>query len=268
VAFRDTRSKIIIKTPEQIEGIFRSSQLAAKTLKAVEPFVKPGVTTEFLNKVCADFMRDHGAKAATLGYHGYPKESCISVNDVICHGIPGPYELRDGDIVNIDVTTILDGYFGDTSKMFEVGQTTEHAKRLIAVTKECLNIGIQQVFSGNQVGNIGFHINQHAVKNGYSTVYEFCGHGVGIRFHEEPEISHIAEKNTGPVLAPGMIFTIEPMINAGKARAKVDKKDGWTARTIDGKLSAQFEHTICVTKGKPYVLTDIDNEFEVPAEIF
>jgi methionine aminopeptidase, type I (EC 3.4.11.18) len=152
--------------------------------------------------------------------------------------------------------------------MFEVGQTTEHAKRLIAVTKECLNIGIQQVFSGNQVGNIGFHINQHAVKNGYSTVYEFCGHGVGIRFHEEPEISHIAEKNTGPVLAPGMIFTIEPMINAGKARAKVDKKDGWTARTIDGKLSAQFEHTICVTKGKPYVLTDIDNEFEVPAEIF
>ena len=135
MAFRDTRSKIIIKTPEQIEGIRLSSQLAGETLKIVEPYVKPGVSTEFLNKICADFMRDNGAKAATLGYHGYPKESCISVNDVICHGIPGKYELRDGDIVNVDVTTILNGFFGDTSKMFMVGNVTEHAKKLVDVTK-------------------------------------------------------------------------------------------------------------------------------------
>jgi methionyl aminopeptidase len=268
VAFRDTRSKIIIKTPEQIEGIRLSSQLAGETLKIVEPYVKPGVSTDFLNKICADFMRDNGAKAATLGYHGYPKESCISVNDVICHGIPGKYELRDGDIVNIDVTTILNGFFGDTSKMFMVGNVTEHAKKLVDVTKECLNIGIRQCFTGNFVGNIGFEINKYATQFGYSVVYEFCGHGVGIRFHEEPEICHVSEKNSGPILAPGMIFTIEPMINAGKARSKVDKNDGWTARTIDGKLSAQFEHTICVTKGKPFVLTDVDNEFEIPTAIF
>jgi len=268
VAFRDTKSKIIIKTNEQIEGIRLSSQLAAQTLKAVAPFVKPGVSTDFLNKVCADFMRDHKAKPATLGYHGYPKESCISVNDVICHGIPGKYELRDGDIVNIDVTTILNGYFGDTSSMYLVGEVTEHAKKLVEVTKACLNIGIAQCYTGNFVGNIGYEINKYATQFGYSVVYEFCGHGVGLKFHEEPEICHVADKNSGPILAPGMVFTIEPMINAGKARCKVDKHDGWTARTIDGKLSAQFEHTICVTSSKPYVLTDIDQTFEVPTKIF
>lgn len=268
MAFRDTKSKIIIKTPEQIEGIRESSLIAANTLKAVEPYVKPGTTTQFLNKICADYMLAHQAKPATLGYHGYPKESCISVNDVICHGIPGPYELRDGDIVNIDVTSIYKGYYGDTSKTYFVGEVSDHAKKLVAVTKECLRLGIEQCYSGNYLNNIGYNINKHAVAHGYSTVYEFCGHGVGIRFHEEPEVCHIAEKNTGPILAPGMVFTIEPMINAGKARAKVDRKDGWTARTIDGKLSAQFEHTICITKSKPFVLTDIDNEFEVPESIF
>lgn len=268
MAFRDTKSKIIIKTPEQIEGIRQSSIVAGQTLKVVEPYIKPGVSTEFLNKICTDYMLSHHAKPATLGYHGYPKESCISVNDVICHGIPGKYELRDGDIVNVDVTTILKGFFGDTSKTFLVGNVTEHAKKLVEVTKECLAIGINQCFSGNYLNNIGFEINKYAISFGYSTVYEFCGHGVGIKFHEEPEVCHIADKNTGPILQPGMIFTIEPMINAGKARAKVDKKDGWTARTIDGKLSAQFEHTICVTKGKPFVLTDVDNEFEVPESVF
>ncbi len=268
MAFRDTSSKIIIKSLEQIEGIKQSSILAAKTLQAVAPFVKAGVSTEYLNSICAQFMKDHGAKAATLGYHGYPKETCISVNDVICHGIPGKYELRDGDIVNVDVTTILNGYFGDTSKMFLVGDVPEHAKKLVSVTKECLKIGIEQCKEGAPLNNIGYYINKHAEANGFSTVYEFCGHGVGIKFHEEPEVCHIAEKGTGPILKPGMIFTIEPMINAGRARAKVDKKDGWTARTIDGKLSAQFEHTICVTKTTPLVLTDIDNEFPIPNEIF
>lgn len=268
MAFRDLKSKIIIKTPEQIEGIRKSSVLAAQTLRAVAPYVKPGVTTEYLNSICAQFMKDHGAVPATLGYHGYPKETCISVNDVVCHGIPGKLELRDGDIVNIDVTTILNGYYGDTSRMFEVGEISAHAAQLIAVTKECLAIGIRQSVSGNRLNNIGYEINKYATSFGYSTVYEFCGHGVGLKFHEEPEVSHIADKDTGPLLAPGMIFTIEPMINAGKARCKVDRKDNWTARTIDGRLSAQFEHTICVSKGKPFVLTDIDGEFEIPEEIF
>ncbi|MBC7381541.1 MAG: type I methionyl aminopeptidase [Bacteroidia bacterium] len=268
MAFRDTKSKIIIKTLQQIEGIKKSSQLAALTLKAVAPHVKAGVNTEYLNKFCADFIRDHKAIAATLGYHGYPKESCISVNDVICHGIPGKYELRDGDIVNIDITTILDGYFGDTSTMFMIGEVSDHAKKLIGVAKECLAIGIRQSTAGNYLGNIGFEINKYATSFGFSVVYEFCGHGVGLKFHEEPEVGHVADKNSGPKLAPGMIYTIEPMINAGKARSKVDRKDGWTARTIDGKLSAQFEHTICVTKEEALVLTDMDNEFKIPHEIF
>lgn len=264
MAYREKGSKIIIKTPEQIEGIRRSCQLAGQTLREVAPYVKAGVTTEFLNKICADFMRDHHAIPATLNYNGYPKESCISVNDVICHGIPGKYELREGDILNIDVSTILDGYFGDTSRMYTVGEVTEHARKLIEVTKECINIGIRQCYPGNRVGNIGYEINKHATALGYSVVYEFCGHGVGLRFHEEPEICHIDEKNNGPQLAPGMTFTIEPMINAGKARCKIDKKDGWTARTIDGKLSAQFEHTILVTPTIPEILTDVEGEYPKP----
>ncbi|MDX5319580.1 MAG: type I methionyl aminopeptidase [Bacteroidota bacterium] len=252
---------IIIKTPEQIEGIRKSSVLAAQTLKYLEQFVQPGITTEYIDKKCEEFVRDHGAKAATKGYNGFPASCCTSPNDVICHGIPGKYELRDGDILNIDVTTILDGYFGDTCKMYEVGTVSDYAKKLMAVTKECLYVGIKECYPGNYLGNIGYEINKLASSHGYSTVYEFCGHGVGLRFHEEPEVSHIAQKNTGPVLKAGMIFTIEPMINAGKARAKIDRKDGWTARTIDGKLSAQYEHTILVTDTKPEALTDIDGEF-------
>jgi len=268
LAFRDTKSKIIIKTPEQIDGMRQSSIIAAKTLKAVAPYVKAGVTTNYLNNICTRFMRDNNATPATLGYYGYPKETCISVNDVICHGIPGNYVLKDGDILNVDVTTVLNGYYGDTSTMFMVGQVTDYAKTLIKITKECLNLGIKECIQGAHLNNIGSAIAKHAQKNGYSVVYEFCGHGIGLKFHEEPEVSHIAEPNTGPILQPGMTFTIEPMINAGKARAKVDKKDGWTARTIDGKLSAQFEHTICITKTIPFVLTDIDNEFAIPEKIF
>jgi methionyl aminopeptidase len=264
VAFREKGSSIIIKTPEQIEGIRRSAQLAATALKTVAPFVQAGVTTEFLNNICRDFIKDSGAVAATVGYNGYKHETCISVNDVICHGIPGKYTLRDGDILNIDVTTILNGYYGDTSTMFTVGEITDHAQKLIEASRECLRIGIAQCRPGNRVGNIGYEINKYATSLGYSVVYEFCGHGVGIRFHEEPEVSHVADKDSGPVMQAGMIFTIEPMINAGKARAKVDKKDGWTARTIDGKLSAQFEHTILVTPTRPDVLSDINNEYPKP----
>jgi methionyl aminopeptidase len=268
VPFRDTKSNIIIKTPEQIEGIRKSSQLAAQSLKVVAPYVKPGTTTLQLNKIIAEFIKDNKAKAATLGYHGYPAESCISVNDVICHGIPGKYELRDGDIVNVDVTTILNGFYGDTSTMFLVGNVPEYARKLVAATKRCLDIGIEQCKPGNRIGDIGYAINKYATSLGYSVVYEFCGHGIGLKFHEEPEICHVDQKGKGAELVPGMTFTIEPMINAGKARAKVDKKDGWTARTIDGKLSAQFEHTILITSTIPDVLTDIDNEYPRPEKVF
>lgn len=268
MAFRDTKSKIIIKTLEQIEGIRMASKVAGNSLNAAAPYVKAGVTTEFLNKICAEYLRDHHAKAATLGYHGYPKESCISVNDVICHGIPGPYELKDGDIVNIDVTAIVNGFYGDTSKMYTVGEVSAEAKRLIEVTKKCLDIGIEQCVPGNYVGDIGHYIDEYARANGYTTVYEFCGHGVGIKFHEEPEICHVGIKGKGAEFKPGMTFTIEPMINQGKARSKVDKKDGWTARTIDGKLSAQFEHTILVTTTFPEILTDVDGAYPIPAKVF
>jgi methionyl aminopeptidase len=251
-----------------------AGRLASEVIDHVTPHVKAGVTTGELDRICHEYMRDvQKTIPAPLnyqppGYPPFPASICTSVNDVICHGIPGKLELRDGDIVNIDITTIFKGYFGDTSKMFLVGDVSDHAKKLVKVTKECLSIGIQQCKAGTHLNNIGFYINAHATSHGYSTVYEFCGHGVGMRFHEEPEVCHIADKGTGPILQPGMTFTIEPMINAGKARAKIDRKDGWTARTIDGRLSAQFEHTICITKSDPFVLTDIDNEFPKPQEIF
>lgn len=251
---------ITLKTPEQIEGIRQSSLLAAATLKYLEQFTTPGTTTAFIDKKAEEFLKDHNSVAATKGYKGYQHSTCISTNDIICHGVPGKYELRDGDIVNIDVTAILNGYFGDTCKMYEVGEVSDYAKKLIKTTKECLFLGIEQSTDDNRLGNIGYAINQHAIKNNYSVVYEFCGHGVGLKFHENPEVAHIADKNSGPKMKAGMIFTIEPMINAGKARSKVDRRDGWTARTIDGKLSAQFEHTILVTNGKPVALTDADNE--------
>jgi len=254
---------ILIKTPEQIEGIKASSKLAAQTLNYLEQFVEPGITTAYIDQKCEEFINDHGATPATKGYNGFPSSCCTSVNEVICHGIPGKYELRDGDILNIDVTTILNGYFGDTCKMYEVGTITDYARRLIDTTKECLMVGFQQCTPGNKLGNIGFAINQLATSRGYSVVYEFCGHGIGLKFHEEPEVAHTAAKNSGPTLKPGMVFTVEPMINAGKARSKVDKRDGWTAKTIDGKLSAQFEHTILITDDKPEALTDLTGEFNL-----
>ncbi|MFM6984292.1 MAG: type I methionyl aminopeptidase [Chitinophagaceae bacterium] len=252
---------IIIKTPEQIEGIRKSSQLAAKTLKHLEQFVKPGITTLELDAIADQFIAEHGAKAATKGYKGYKHATCISPNDVVCHGVPNDYVVKDGDIINIDVTCILDGYYGDTCRMYEVGNVSDYAKKLVQVTKECLRLGINECKPGNHLGNIGYVINEHAVKHGYSVVFEFCGHGVGIRFHEDPQVDHVAKKNTGPVLRPGMTFTIEPMINAGKARCKVDRKDGWTARTIDGKLSAQFEHTLLITENGVEALTDVYGDF-------
>ncbi|MBN1821731.1 MAG: type I methionyl aminopeptidase [Prolixibacteraceae bacterium] len=250
--------EILIKTPEQIEGIRRSGQLAAKTLDFVGSFVKPGVTTGFLDDKIEEFIVKNGAVPATKGYNGFPKSSCISPNEVICHGIPSnEIVLKEGDIVNIDITTILNGYYGDTSRMFAVGEISPDAKDLIDVTKHCLDLGIEQVWPGNYFGNIGFVISRYARVKGYSVVYEFCGHGVGLHFHEAPQVDHTARRNSGEIMKPGMIFTIEPMINQGRSSAVVDKNDGWTARTIDKKLSAQFEHTILVTPEGYEILTEL-----------
>jgi len=253
---------IIIKNLEQIDGIRKSSKLAGEALQFIGSYVKEGVNTEYLDNLIHEYIMDHGAVPAPLNYNGFPKSSCISPNNVICHGIPSKdIILKNGDIVNIDITTILNGYYGDTSKMFAIGEISEQAQNLLDTTKHCLNLGIQQVQPGNYFGNIGFFINRYAQAKGYSVVYEFCGHGVGIDFHEEPQVDHIARKNSGAEMKPGMIFTIEPMINMGRPKVIIDQHDGWTARTVDHKWSAQYEHTILVTKDGYEVLTDVTGEY-------
>lgn len=255
---------IKIKTAKQIEGIRESARLAAQALDMIEAHVEAGVTTDYLDRKIHQFIKDNGADPAPLNYGGFPRSTCISLNEVVCHGIPSEHRvLQEGDILNIDITTILNGYYGDTSRMFTVGEPSPEAKRLMTTTKECLDIGIEECYPGNQFGNIGAAISKHAKNNGYSVVYEFCGHGVGLAFHEDPEIPHIAEPNTGKKMKPGMTFTIEPMINQGKARVKVDKQDQWTARTIDEKLSAQYEHTLLITETGREVLTDIHQAYAI-----
>ena len=255
---------IIIKTEEQIKGIRKSSKLAGEVLIYIKDFVKEGVSTYYLDQLIHSFIVERGAIPATMNYNGFPKSCCTSLNDVICHGIPAEdVILKNGDILNIDITTILNGYFGDTSKMFVVGQTSESAMKLVNATKHCLELGIQQVRPGNYFGNIGYAISRYAISQGFTVVYEYCGHGVGIAFHEDPQVDHAARKNSGPKMKPGMTFTIEPMINEGKPRVRVDESDGWTARTVDNKLSAQFEHTILVTETGCEVLTDVSNEYPI-----
>lgn len=249
---------ILIKNQEQIEGIRRSSKLAAECLRFVEPHVKSGVTTNELNTIINDFITSNNATSATLDYKGYPKECCISLNEVICHGIPDTTVLRDGDILNIDVTTNLNGYFGDTSRMFKVGDVSKRASKLIDIANEALWEGIEQVRPGRPLNMIGYKITKLVEKAGFSVVYQFVGHGVGVNFHEEPQIVHYIsheDRLSGPILQEGMIFTIEPMINEGQPHAIVDEIDKWTARTVDGSLSAQWEHTILVTKDGYEVLT-------------
>src|SRR6056297_2151969 len=226
---------IILKTPEQIEGIRRSCRLAAETLDFAAQFIQPDVSTGFIDQKIEEYIADHQAIPAPKGYNGFPRASCISPNEVVCHGIPSVERLlKEGDILNIDVTTILDGYYGDTSRMFAVGEISDEAEKLINVTRHCLDLGIQQVKPGNRFGNIGYVINRFAKARGYSVVYEFCGHGVGLQFHEEPQVDHaLNKKNRGARMKPGMIFTIEPMINLGRSATSIDKTDGWTARTID-----------------------------------
>lgn len=232
--------------PVGFEGMRRAGRLAAEILDALVPLVQPGVSTAELD----DFVRERtlagGAVPATLGYRGYTHSCCISINHVVCHGIPSDRPLKDGDIVNIDVTPLLDGWHGDTSRMYLVGDVPLKARRLVDVTYECLMLGIEQARPGNRLGDIGAAIQQHAERQRYGVVREFCGHGLGRLFHDSPEVVHASRPGSGPELRPGMFFTIEPMINLGKPPVKL-LDDGWTAVTRDRSLSAQFEHSIGIT---------------------
>ncbi|HEX4938960.1 MAG TPA: type I methionyl aminopeptidase [Candidatus Kapabacteria bacterium] len=247
---------IIIKTPELIEKMRIAGRLAAEVLEMIGEHVKPGVTTEELDRVCHDYIVNvQQAIPSPLNYRGYPKSICTSVNHVVCHGIPSDKKvLKRGDIVNIDITVYKNGVHGDTSKMFVVGEASIQAERLIRVTQECLYLGIKMVKPGVRLGDIGHAIQQHAENNHFSVVREYCGHGIGEGFHEEPQVLHYGRPNTAVMLEPGMIFTIEPMINAGKRFTKL-LPDEWTVVTKDHKLSAQWEHTILVTDTGFDVLT-------------
>jgi len=246
---------IIIKNKSEIQKMRIAGKLAAQVLEMIEPHVIPGVTTNELDKICHDYMVDEQhVIPAPLNYKGFPKSICTSVNHTICHGIPSGKRLKKGDIVNIDITVIKDDYHGDTSKMFSVGEISQHAKRLIKITRESMFLGIKQVKPGATFGDVGQAIQKHAESNRYSIVREFCGHGVGKKFHEEPHVMHFGKAGEGEVIEAGMIFTIEPMLNIGKRHMKV-MKDGWTAVTKDRSLSAQWEHTILVTPEGHEVLT-------------
>lgn len=258
-------NQILIKSEKQIFGIRKSSQLAAKTLEFIKPHVQPGITTSVLDGLIEQFIRDNGAVPAPLGYKGsnpkqppFPKSCCISLNEVVCHGIPNKRILKEGDLVSIDITTILNGYYGDTAVTFPVGEVSENAKHLLKVTKKCLELGIKQVKPGAMTGEIGHVIHSYAILQGCTVVEAFCGHGVGLRFHEPPQICHVAKKTDGVIMFEGMIFTIEPMINCGTPDVVVDENDYWTVRTADNQLSAQFEHTILVNKTGFEILTVLE----------
>ncbi len=252
---------VSLKTPEQIEKMRVAGRLAAEVLDLIGDHVKAGVTTAELDRICHNHIVDvQKAIPACLNYKGFPKSVCTSVNHVICHGIPSEKKvLKNGDIINIDVTVIYDGYYGDTSKMYFVGEVPAHAQRLVEITQECLYKGIELVKPGCRLGDIGHAIQQHAEKNYYSVVREYCGHGIGNVFHEEPQVLHYGKPGTGLELKEGMTFTIEPMINAGKPHTKL-LKDGWTVETKDKRLSAQWEHTMAVTADGVEVLTKRDEE--------
>jgi methionyl aminopeptidase len=245
--WRQDERQIKIHAPEDFEGMRKAGRLAAEVLDMLVPLVKAGVTTEQLDKICHDYIVDHGAVPAPLGYRGYPKSICTSINHVVCHGIPGDRVLVDGDVLNIDITVILDGWYGDTSRMFHVGEPKLLARRLSDITHEAMMRGIATVKPGARLGDIGHAIQTLAEANRFSVVRDFCGHGLGRIFHDAPNILHYGIAGTGPVLKPGMFFTIEPMINAGRYEVKI-LADGWTAVTKDRSLSAQFEHSCGVTE--------------------
>lgn len=248
--------KVTIKNTEEIAKMRIAGRMAAEVLEMIGEYVVPGVSTEELDRICHEHITlKQKAIPACLGYRGFPKSVCTSVNQVVCHGIPSEKKkLKNGDIINIDVTVIYEGYHGDTSKMYFVGKPTSHAERLVNVTQECLLKGIALVRPGCRLGDIGHVIQQHAEANYYTIVREYCGHGIGRVFHEDPQVVHYGQPNTGFELKEGMCFTIEPMVNAGKPHTKL-KSDGWTVETKDGRLSAQWEHTLLVTATGVEVLT-------------
>jgi methionyl aminopeptidase len=248
---------------EAFAGMRKAGRLAAELLDALVPHVVPGVTTDELDAIVYRMTVEGGGVPATLGYRGFTKSCCTSINHVVCHGIPGERVLKDGDIVNIDVTPIFDGWHGDTSRMFLVGDVPIKARRLVDITYECLMLGLEQARPGNRLGDISHAIQTHAEKNRYSVVRDFCGHGVGRLFHDSPEVIHAGRPGTGPELKPGMIFTVEPMINTGRADVKL-LDDGWTAVTRDRSLSAQFEHSIGITETGCEIFTKSPKGFDKP----
>ena len=247
---------INIKNNIEQEKMRTAGRLASEILTMIDEHVKPGVTTKELDKICHNYIvNNQNTIPANLGYRGFPATICTSVNHVVCHGIPNEKRLKHGDIINIDVTVIKDGYHGDTSKMFFVGKKQPHAERLVSITQECLYKAIAICKPGINLGDIGYVIQKHAEENHYSVVRDYCGHGIGKVFHEDPQILHYGNPGTGMELKAGMCFTIEPMINLGTHKTKLSKNDGWTVETIDGRLSAQWEHTLAITDDGCEVLT-------------
>lgn len=249
---------IDIKSADEIEKMRVAGRLAADVLDMIAPHVKAGVSTDELDKICHDYMvNEQDVIPAPLNYHGFPKSICTSINNVVCHGIPSDKNLKKGDIVNIDITVIKDGYHGDTSKMFVIGKASVKSQRICRIAQECLYIGIKTVKPGIKLGEIGMAIGAHADKNNCSIVHDYCGHGIGLKFHTEPQVVHYNDGNvdTSPILEEGMTFTIEPMVNIGGFEVATSKVDGWTVTTKDRSLSAQWEHTILVTKSGYEILT-------------
>lgn len=251
---------VTVKTPAEIEKMRTVGRLAADVLRMIAPHVQPGVTTGELDRLCHDYIVNvQRAIPAPLHYKGFPRSICTSVNHQVCHGIPGDKQLKKGDIVNLDITVIKDGFHGDTSKMFFVGEPSIQARRLVEVTHECMLRGIAQVRPGARLGDIGHAIQMHAEAHGFSVVREYCGHGIGREFHEDPQILHYGKPGTGLALTPGMIFTVEPMINAGRREVKL-LPDNWTVVTRDHSLSAQWEHTVLVTDTGYEILTQLPGD--------
>lgn len=261
ILFYQNKGKLVptrklIKTPEQIEGIRRSGIINTGILDLVQHEIHAGMSTLEIDNLVYEYTMDHGATPACLGYEGFPKSCCTSVNEVVCHGIPNEFEiLEEGDIINVDCTTILNGYYADASRMFIIGNTTPEKDKLVRVAKECLEIGINEAKPYCFVGDIGNAIAKHAHNNGFSVVRDLCGHGVGLKFHEEPDVEHYGRKGTGMLLVPGMVFTIEPMINMGTYEVFVDEDDDWTVVTEDELPSAQWEHTLVMTDNGVEILT-------------
>lgn len=244
----------IIKTPEQIKGIRASCKLTKDILDMVEENIREGITTNTINDWVHAYTVEHGARPAPLNYRGFPKSVCVSLNNVVCHGIPDDTVIKSGDIVNVDVTSVLNGYFGDSNRTFCIGKVSPQAEKLVRVARECMYIGIDMVKPYADFGEIGYAIEQHAIANGFSVVRDYGGHGIGVEFHENPHVNHFGHKSRGIYMVPGMTFTVEPMINAGNYKTRV-LSDDWTAVTADGSLSAQWEHTVLVTETGVEILT-------------